>query len=322
MSNTFLNMFTKVLIVLQTMIAGPINEIQQYIDTRYLSVGEGVDSLLSFKKHMEWPPVTRLVVHLPGQHNVIFNENEDLAVMAERATHQKTTLTAYFAYNTQNANGRNVVYANFPTDHVWKIREKVWSARQRGEKAVRRMYFVHPVVGERFFLRLLLTVVPGATFFEHLRTVNNIEHPTFQAAYKTLGLLQDDAKWDTCMREACIDQDAKRLRNLFVTLLLFCSPLNPEVLWERYRDDMSHDMRHRRITNGGITDDAYNNTLLLLEAKLALTNKGLHDFPKMPLALPFVKMLRVNPQLAAELDYDKDVLHGYINQNFPRLNIC
>jgi len=113
-----------------TVIAGPINEIQQYIDTRYLSVGEGVDSLLSFKKHMEWPPVTRLVVHLPGQHNVIFNENEDLAVMAERATHQKTTLTAYFAYNTQNANGRNVVYANFPTDHVWKIREKVWSARQ------------------------------------------------------------------------------------------------------------------------------------------------------------------------------------------------
>jgi len=94
------------------------------------------------------------------------------------------------------------------------------------------------------------------------------------------------------------------------------------MLWERYRDDMSHDMRHRRITNGGITDDAYNNTLLLLEAKLALTNKGLHDFPKMPLVLPFVKMLRVNPQLAAELDYDKDVLHGYINQNFPRLNIC
>jgi hypothetical protein len=32
------------------MIVGPINEIQQYIDTRYLSVVEGVDSLLSFKK--------------------------------------------------------------------------------------------------------------------------------------------------------------------------------------------------------------------------------------------------------------------------------
>jgi len=33
-------------------------------------------------------------------------------------------------------------------------------------------------------------------------------------------------------------------------------------------------------------------------------------------------MLRVNLQLAAELDCDREVLHGYINQNLPRLNIC
>ncbi len=143
---------------------------------------------------MEWLPVTRLVVHLPGQHNVIFNENEDLAAVAERVVHQKTTLTAYFAYNAQNADGRNVVFANFPTDHVWKIGGKVWSTRHRGEKVVGQMYFVHPAAGECFFLRLLLIVVPGATSFEHLRTVDNIEHPTFQAACKALGLLQDDAE--------------------------------------------------------------------------------------------------------------------------------
>jgi hypothetical protein len=184
------------------------------------------------------------------------------------------------------------------------------------------MYFIHPAAGERFFLCLLLIVVLGATSFEHLWTVDDIEHPTFQAACKALGLLHDDAKWDMCMREACIDQDAKRLKNLFVTLLLFCSPLNPEVLWEKYRDNMSHDMWHRCITNGGIANDAYNDTLLLLEAKLALTNKGLHDFSEMSLALSLVKMLRVNPQLDAELDYDRDVLHGYINQNLPWLNIC
>jgi hypothetical protein len=124
------------------------------------------------------------------------------------------------------------------------------------------------------------------------------------------------------MQEACIDQDAKKLKNLFVTLLLFYSPLNPEVLWERYRDDMSQDTRHRRITNGGTTEDTYNDTLLLLEAKLALTNKGLHNFSKMPFALPHVEMLRVNPQLAMELDYDRDVFHSYVDQNLPRLNIC
>jgi len=119
--------------------------------------------------------------------------------VAERVAHQKTTLTAYFAYNAQNADGRNVVYADFHADHVWKIRGKIWSARQQGEKVVKQMYFVHLAVGERFFLRLLLIVVPGATSFEHLRTIDDIEHPTFQVACKALGLLQDDAKWDTCM---------------------------------------------------------------------------------------------------------------------------
>jgi len=83
-----------------------------------LNTVEWVDSLLSFKKHTEWLLVTRLVVHLPRYHNVIFNENEDLAVVAKRATHQKTTLTAYFVYNVQNANGRNVVYMDFPANHV------------------------------------------------------------------------------------------------------------------------------------------------------------------------------------------------------------
>ncbi len=78
-----------------------------------MSIAEGVDSLLSFKKHMEWLPVTRLIVHLPRQHNVIFNENEDLAAMAKRVAHQRTTLIAYFAYNAQNADGWNVVYADF-----------------------------------------------------------------------------------------------------------------------------------------------------------------------------------------------------------------
>jgi hypothetical protein len=33
-------------------------------------------------------------------------------------------------------------------------------------------------------------------------------------------------------------------------------------------------------------------------------------------------MLCVNPQLAAELNYDRDVLRGYVDQNLSRLNIC
>jgi primosomal protein N' len=50
-------------------------------------------------------------------------------------------------------------------------------------------------------------------------------------------------------------------------------------------------------------------------------NKGLHDFPEMSLALPPIETLRVNPQLVAELNYDRDVLHRYVDQNLPQFNI-
>jgi len=85
------------------------------------------------------------------------------------------------------------------------------------------MYFIHPTAGERFFLRLLLIVILGVTPFEHPRTIDDINHSTFQVAYRALGLLQDNVEWDTCMWEACIGQDAKRLRNLFVTLIVLLS---------------------------------------------------------------------------------------------------
>jgi len=107
-----------------------------------------------------------------------------------------------------------------------------------------------------------------------------------------------------------------------VIILLFCYLLNLKVLWERYQEDMLHDTRHRRIMNGDTIEDAYNNTLLLFEAKLALTSKGLHDFLEIPLTLPPAKMLCVNPQLVTELDYDRDILHGYVDENLPRFNFC
>ncbi len=57
--------------------------------------------------------------------------------MVECATYHRFTLTAYFAYNAQTADGRNMVYVDFPIDHVLKIREKVWSTQPGGEKVVK-----------------------------------------------------------------------------------------------------------------------------------------------------------------------------------------
>ena len=90
------------------------------------------------------------------------------------------------------------------------------------------MYFVHPTAGERYYLRMLLNVVYGATSFENLQTVNGQLYGTFKEACAALGLLQNDKEWDQCLTEVAQIQSGKQLRNLFAILLLFCELKNLE----------------------------------------------------------------------------------------------
>jgi hypothetical protein len=51
-----------------------------------------------------------------------------------------------------------------------------------------------------------------------------------------------------------------------------------------------------------------------------MANKSLRDFPEMPLARAPVGEERVNPYLAAELDYDQGALQAQLERNMPLLN--
>ena len=56
-----------------------------------------------------------------------------------------------------------------------------------------------PHQSERYYLRLMLHNKAGATSFEDLRTVDGVVHPTFNAACRPLGLLEDDSEIDKAM---------------------------------------------------------------------------------------------------------------------------
>jgi hypothetical protein len=83
---------------------------------------------------------------------------------------------------------------------------------------------------------------------------------------------------------------------------------------------MSHDTWYRRRGEGGTLDDAYNDSLLLLEGRLTMANKSLRDFLAMPLAMAPVGIERVNPLIEAELDYDREALHAHVERSLPLLN--
>jgi hypothetical protein len=107
---------------------------------------------------MEWPPVIRLVVHLPGQHNVIFNKNEDLVVMAERVACQKTTLTAYFASNAQMWMGGTWCTWTSLLIMFGKFKKKFGQLDSKEKKLLGKcIFYIPPLVNASSFASYLLS---------------------------------------------------------------------------------------------------------------------------------------------------------------------
>ena len=104
------------------------------------------------------------------------------------------------------------------------------------------MFQASPSQGERFYLRLLLTVRAGPTSFEDLRTVEGVVHPTFRAACAAMGLLLDDREWATALEEAAVFASGRRLRTLFAFILHFCAVGDPRKLWEDFKDPLCDDL--------------------------------------------------------------------------------
>ena len=100
------------------------------------------------------------------EQTVVFDEADNPAEVQQHAAESKSTLTAFFeaiqaGQDIQTA--RSLLYQEFPQKFVFQQETKKWTIRQRGF-ALGRMYYTHPTAGERFYLRLLLTVVAGNVF--------------------------------------------------------------------------------------------------------------------------------------------------------------
>ncbi|CAB4491168.1 unnamed protein product [Rhizophagus irregularis] len=172
------------------------DEIKMYLDARYVSSSESIWRIFHYKMHGGKPKVQRLAVHLPNHQMIAFSGNANLNNIINRETIHKTTLTAWFEENTNNSNAQNLKYIDFPTHYTWNKDERKWSCRINNTGTIGRLYMVQPTEGERYYLRILLTHVSGATSFNSLKTVNGQICRTFKETCIQLGLLQDDCEWN------------------------------------------------------------------------------------------------------------------------------
>ncbi|WVZ82899.1 hypothetical protein U9M48_030106 [Paspalum notatum var. saurae] len=214
------------------------------------------------------PPVMQLQLHLPGMRMEIL----------DREGVEKSMLTKYFETNKKNPEARGILYRDFPEYFTWQKckKEKFWQKRKReGVKQIGRIISAHPAEGERYFLRVLLNHVAGATSFEDLRTVDGEILPSFREAAKRRGLIEADNTLDDCLTEAETFQMPSALRRLFATILVHCEASNVRGLWDKHREAMSEDYCLTRLSVQAVQ----NMVLIDIRNMLQSMGKDIRSYP-------------------------------------------
>ena len=261
------------------------DEVEDYLDLRSIGSSESAWHLLGFPIAKKFPAVYAMRIHLEDEQQVVFDEGtEEAAVEVPR----DTELVAFFKYNEKDklshlkkpdgqksyeqtqgptmldpeseefrasGSGKDelLTYIDFPTQFTYDKKDKEWKPRKRTSYTIGRVHSVNPAAGDVFYLRILLhhDHCKGKTSFKDLRTVSGEEEPcdTYKEVCRRLGLLQDDREWSEALTEAAATGMCPQLRELYVTILLYCEPANPKQLfedhWEQWVDDFQRQAERR-----------------------------------------------------------------------------
>jgi len=146
---------------------------------------------------------------------------------------------------------------------------------------------VNPNQKERFYLRLLLLHVKGATSYENLRTVNTIVYQTYFDAAKALNLSHVEQEWDDCLKEASQFQFPTAMCELFAFICVSHNPMNSLQLFKKYKTYFYHQKLSQE--NGEI------DALTKIESFLDVYGYKLDDFN-----LPSINQNIINKNVSFE----------------------
>lgn len=152
------------------------NEVKEYLDCRYICEQDACWRVFGFDIHRHYPPVERMPVHLPGENNITYHPDADMSDIVSEEYLRKTMLTEWFIANETYTDARELTYIEFPSKWRWNDTVRSWEHRQVGGGKIGRLYYVHPSVGERYYLRMLLLVVRGCQSYEEVRTYDDIRY--------------------------------------------------------------------------------------------------------------------------------------------------
>nr|GEV60185.1 hypothetical protein [Tanacetum cinerariifolium] len=105
------------------------DEIEQYLNYRYISACEACWKLLGFELHYRSIAVERLAFHKEGCNRVYFRDDDDVENVFKRATNAMSKFTGWMRANEIYPEGRHLLYADYPTEFTWHASDKEWRPR-------------------------------------------------------------------------------------------------------------------------------------------------------------------------------------------------
>ncbi|XP_022030874.1 uncharacterized protein LOC110931806 [Helianthus annuus] len=92
-----------------------VDEIEKYYDCRYISACESAWRIFSYDIHYQYPAVTRLPFHLPGQQNVVYGAYNDIDEVLNKPSVASTMFLSWMKCNERLPEARELTYVEFPS---------------------------------------------------------------------------------------------------------------------------------------------------------------------------------------------------------------
>ncbi|GKC63748.1 ATP-dependent DNA helicase PIF1-like protein [Tanacetum coccineum] len=248
----------------RSFIGNPRYMMQNYQDAMALCRAYGnLDLFITFTFNPKWAEISEMLAHVPGQ------KSHDRPKIGTQVLKMKLT-DLFYDLTKRHIFGDccAVMQLNYhlPDQNAVTLRDsenlsallerealcvarttETLEARETEEKkCIGRIVYLFPDSGERYYLRMLLNVVRGPRYFKELMTVNKKIYATFKATCFAYGLLNDDKEWTHAIAEAKFWAIRPQLRDLFITILLFCDVRRPLQLWEENWAALSEDILHKK----------------------------------------------------------------------------
>ena len=270
----------------------PKNEIQLYVNARFIDPHLAVWRIFEYKIQERYPAINRLDIHAEGKQYVCFKAGTE----ADKVANPKVTkLTAFFAYNKSqldrkrnqesfDLNFDKYTYMQFPEHYTYSETKKEWKPRVHDSEfpsCIGRIHAVPRSSDDVYYLRMLLHHVKGSTCHVDVKTIGSTVHDTYKAAASALGLLTDDKEIEYAMQETWDFGSAPKLRGLFTILLNYGEISKPKEIYDKFIDNMLADIEYENpdITN---RNDLINKCLIIFDDLLQDMGSSMAQFPDLP----------------------------------------